>query len=56
MREIYNAMEKREFHPFTGPVVTNEGKEVVAAGQTPTDKDLLSMNWLVKGVAGKLPQ
>ena len=56
MREIYDAMEKREFHPFTGPIVTNEGKEVVAAGQTPTDKDLLSMNWLVKGVAGKLPQ
>ncbi len=56
MREIYDAMEKREFHPFAGPVVTNEGKEVVAAGQTPTDKDLLSMNWLVKGVAGKLPQ
>lgn len=56
MREIYDAMEKREFHPFTGPIVTNEGKEVVAAGQTPTDKDLLSMSWLVKGVAGKLPQ
>lgn len=48
-------MEKREFHPFTGPIVDNTGKEVLKAGQVATDADLLTMGYLVEGVAGKLP-
>ena len=48
-------MEKREFHPFTGPIVDNTGKEVLKAGQVATDSDLLTMGYLVEGVAGKLP-
>ena len=43
------------FHPFTGPVVDNTGRQVLAEGQKATDADLLTMNWLAKGVAGKLP-
>lgn len=48
-------MEKREFHPFTGPIVDNTGKEVLKTGQVATDSDLLTMGYLVEGVAGKLP-
>lgn len=48
-------MAKREFHPFTGPIVDNTGKEVLKAGQVATDSDLLTMGYLVEGVAGKLP-
>ena len=51
----YEKMAKREFHPFTGPVVSNEGKEMLAKGAVATDEQLLTMNYLVKGVAGKLP-
>lgn len=55
MRDVYAKMEKREFHPFAGPVVTNDGREVVPAGKTATDEELLSMNYFVEGVASKLP-
>lgn len=51
----YDKMAKREFHPFTGPVVSNDGKEELAQGVKATDEQLLTMNYLVKGVAGKLP-
>ncbi len=44
------------FHPFTGPIVNQEGEEIIAAGDTISDGDLLSINWLVKGVETKLPK
>ncbi|MEO8344567.1 MAG: BMP family ABC transporter substrate-binding protein [Betaproteobacteria bacterium] len=40
---------------FTGPMKTNEGKEVLAAGKTITDSDLAKMDYYVEGVVGKLP-
>jgi len=42
-------------HPFKGPVVDNEGLVRIAAGTTMTDKEMLSFNWYVEGVVGKLP-
>lgn len=56
MEEVRQKLLKREWNVFTGPIVTNEGREVCAAGKTLTDADLLSMNYLVDGVVGKLPQ
>jgi basic membrane protein A len=41
---------------FTGPLYDQEGKLMVPAGQKASDKDLLTMRWLVKGVKGSLPQ
>ena len=38
------------------PVRDNEGREVIAVGQTLTDTQILAMNWLVEGVHGKLPR
>jgi len=40
--------------PFTGPIEDNEGKSVLAAGQSMTDAQILSMNFLVSGVQGKI--
>ena len=41
-------------HPFAGPIVDNEGRQVVAKGQALTDPQILSMNYLVSGVQGKV--
>ncbi|CAM5448498.1 BMP family ABC transporter substrate-binding protein [Eoetvoesiella caeni] len=40
--------------PFDGPVVTNEGKTILASGSM-DDKGLNQMNYYVEGIAGKLP-
>lgn len=55
IQAAYNKMAAREFSPFTGPIVTNEDQTVVEAGKTAPDDVLLNMNWLVKGVVGKVP-
>jgi len=44
-----------KFHPFTGPVVDQDGKVRVAAGQTIADGDLQKMDYFVQGVASKMP-
>ena len=42
-------------HPFSGPIKDNTGTERLAAGQTLSDPQILSINWLVEGVRGSLP-
>ena len=44
------------FHPFTGPVKDNEGKERLAAGTVMDDATLSKMDYYVEGVQGKLPK
>jgi basic membrane protein A and related proteins len=43
------------FHPWKGPIVGQDGKEVVAKDVTPDDKFMLGINFYVKGVDGKVP-
>ena len=43
------------FLPFVGPITDQGGKVEIADGQTPTIDYLESMDWLVKGVVGTLP-
>lgn len=43
-----------KLHPFTGPIKDNEGQSVLAAGGVLTDAQILSMNFLVSGVVGKV--
>lgn len=43
------------FHPFTGPIVDQDGKELYAAGQVMTDDELGKMNFFVEGVASRFP-
>ena len=40
--------------PFTGPLTDNEGHQVLARGAFMTDPQILSMNFLVSGVQGKI--
>jgi simple sugar transport system substrate-binding protein len=44
-----------KFHPFTGPVRTNDGKDVLAKDAVMTDEQLGQMNFYVQGVIGKVP-
>jgi len=43
-----------KLRPFAGPITDNEGRTVVAKGAALTDEQILSMNFLVSGVQGKL--
>jgi simple sugar transport system substrate-binding protein len=51
-------MEKQmadgSLHAFTGPVVDQDGKTRVAAGETMSDGDLSGMDYYVQGVVSKL--
>ena len=52
---IRDRLEKGEFHPFTGPVVSNEGKVMIPEGKVATDEELQQMMYFVEGVASKVP-
>ena len=43
-----------KLRPFAGPIVDNEGRQVLAKGQDMTDDQILVMNFLVSGVQGKI--
>ena len=40
---------------FAGPINDQSGKIKIPADKKATDKDLLTMRWLVQGVSGKIP-
>ncbi len=42
-------------HPFKGPIYDQSGKLVVKEGEVLPDKDILSMNWYVKGITDTVP-
>ncbi|MGA0562960.1 BMP family ABC transporter substrate-binding protein [Ancylobacter sp. VNQ12] len=44
-----------ELNPFKGPIYDQSGKPVVKEGEVLPDKDILSMNWYVKGITDKVP-
>ncbi|MEO1019063.1 MAG: BMP family ABC transporter substrate-binding protein [Pseudomonadota bacterium] len=43
------------FDYWQGPLLDNQGKEVIAADETIGIAEINSMNWLVEGVVGQLP-
>ncbi|WP_310550818.1 BMP family ABC transporter substrate-binding protein [Paenibacillus glufosinatiresistens] len=45
-----------ELNVFTGPISDNQGAVKVAEGQSLTHEEVLKMDWLAKGVEGKLPK
>ncbi len=55
VKKIEAQIKAGSFHPFTGPVVDQDGKVRVAAGQTISDDDLHKMDYYVQGVASKMP-
>ena len=54
--KLEGELQAGSFNPFTGPVIDQDGKTRVAAGQVISDEDLNKMNYFVEGVASKLPQ
>ncbi len=60
-KDVVDAVKGREdelregaFHPFTGPVRSNDGKVVIETGAL-SDEQLSKMDYYVEGVVGKVP-
>jgi basic membrane protein A and related proteins len=51
-----NDIAAGKLKPFAGPIADNEGKAVIAKGQSLTDEQILGMKFLVSGVQGKVAQ
>ncbi|MFW8567189.1 BMP family ABC transporter substrate-binding protein [Orrella sp. 11846] len=54
--EVTEKLRAGTFHPFTGPMVDQDGKEILKPGQVMTDDEMAKMNFYVKGVHSKLPR
>jgi simple sugar transport system substrate-binding protein len=50
--DIQEKIKTGAFHPFTGPIVKQDGTEVIPAGQVLDDGALLTMDYYVKGIDG----
>jgi basic membrane protein A len=55
IRDMEKQMAAGTLHAFAGPVVDQDGKTVVAAGQNMTDDQLNQMNYYLQGVVSKIP-
>ena len=44
-----------KFHPFSGPIKDQSGKQLVAAGQAIPESELWTMKWYVDGITGQQP-
>jgi basic membrane protein A len=56
IEEKKQAIIDGEFEPFTGPIKDQEGKVRIPEGERATLEELLSMDYLVEGVIGKVPK
>ena len=55
IEEIKAGLKAGTFHPWTGPIVDQAGKELIAKGVVADDKFLSGVKFYVKGVEGKVP-
>ena len=53
--ETVEAIRSGQLNPFAGPIVDQDGNEIVAAGAVISDEELLNMNYFVMGVEGSVP-
>jgi len=56
IREMESQMAAGTLHPFAGPVIDQDGKTVVPAGQDMSDDQLNKMNYYLEGVVSKIPK
>jgi len=56
VEERRDAIKAGKLHPFTGPIKDQSGKELLAAGKSYTDAELLKINYYVEGVEGNVPK
>ncbi len=55
-QETEAAIRDGKLDPFAGPIHDQSGKLRVKEGEALSEKELLGMNWYVKGIDDKLPQ
>ena len=55
VEEVKKGLKEGSFQIWKGPIVGQDGKELVAAGAAADDKFLSGVNFYVKGVEGKVP-
>ena len=55
VEQVKAGLKDGSFEIWKGPITSNDGKEMVAAGTTADDKFLGGINFFVKGVEGKVP-
>jgi simple sugar transport system substrate-binding protein len=55
VEEVKAGLKSGEFEVFTGPIVDNTGKEVLAAGVKADQAWKDKVNFFVRGVEGKVP-
>ena len=56
VQKAIDGIKAGTLHPFQGPLKNQAGEEVVAAGKSMSDDDLLKMGYYVEGVLGELPK
>ena len=56
IRDMEAEMAAGTLHAFAGPVVDQDGKTVVPAGQNMSDDQLNKMNYYLEGVVSKIPK
>ena len=54
--DVRESIRTGKFHPFTGPLLDQGGKEILPKGKVMSDDDLSKMNYYVQGVEGVLPK
>ena len=52
---VIDEISNGSFHPMTGPVIDQDGKEQLADGVAIEDGAMLGINWLVQGVETRIP-
>ena len=55
IRDMEKQLTARELHPFSGPVIDQSGKTIVAEGKHMSDEQLSKMNYYLQGVVSKIP-
>jgi basic membrane protein A len=55
IEKLKAGLKDGSFHPWTGPIADQSGKELLAAGQKADDGFLRKVDFYVKGVEGKVP-
>jgi basic membrane protein A len=55
IEKLKAGLKDGSFHPWTGPIADQAGKELLAAGQKADDGFLHKIDFYVKGVEGKVP-
>jgi simple sugar transport system substrate-binding protein len=43
------------YHPFTGPILAQDGSVLVPEGEVASDEQLLGMSTYAEGVVGSIP-